>query len=432
MIGRFQSVGAVCCLALLAACSGGGGGKAGLRVTAQPAALVALEFGTPWSFQLVLAGADSAPAFTLTQGPAGFVVNGTGRMSWTPALADLGTESIEVDVSDADQVVTVAFDVRVHQGILFGTAYSPLGHDQGVVLQDALDYLTATSHGRAVAYHSNWRDVGATSGEIPGIVVSAMAARDQFGVEPTLVLGWADGSGVADLTSDSEPGNNTWTNAETVSEFVTMLGNVAGTYQPEYLGIANELNIWWASHPTEFNDWLAAYQLAHDAIKLASPNTRVYATFQLEFLKGEGIGWPHGDTWTCFDLMAAGGPMDLAVFTTYPYFEYATPALIPLDHYDEITAHWGAGPVAFSEMGWLVAPSFPYPGDEADQARYVERFFELTDDLDMEFVQWLFLHDVDGQAMSPPFVGIGLRSNDGADIRAADAAWQAAVELRER
>ena len=58
-----------------------------------------------------------------------------------------------------------------------------------VVTQDALDYLTDTTHGKLVGYHTNWRDAGATQGEIPGLVHSAMAARDQFGIEPTLVLG---------------------------------------------------------------------------------------------------------------------------------------------------------------------------------------------------------------------------------------------------
>ncbi|MEE9393547.1 MAG: Ig domain-containing protein [Planctomycetota bacterium] len=402
-----------------------------LQFLVAPAALSNLEVDVPWGFKLTLLGPKSTPTYIVIYGPSGLTVDNLGRITWTPTLGDLGTASVRIEARDGRQMAKVNFSLRVHQGILMGTAYSPLGHDVGVVTQDALDFLTATTHGRLVGYHTNWRDDGDTNAEIPMLVQSAMAARDQFGIEPTLVLGWADGQGVPDLTSDSQPNNNTWTNAETRQEFLDMLTAVAATYRPKRLAIANEFNIWWATHPSEYADWISLYQDAYDAIKLASSNTKVYLTFQLEFLKGEGQGWAHGVTWPAFDQMVLDGPMDIAAFTSYPYLEYATPAAIPASHYDDISAHWDRGPVAFSEIGWLAAPSFPYPGGQADQVAFLDRFFSLTTNINMKLVQWLFLHDVDGQAMFPPFVGIGLRSNDGTILRPIDQAWQEAVSLRE-
>ncbi len=415
-----------------AACGGGGGAAGGLQVTNAPTTPVGAEASTLWSYQLDVQGADAAPSFRRVQGPTGLTVDAGGRLSWTPPLDDLGTSSVEIEVSDSDQSVVVDIDVRVHQGLLLGTGYSPRGHDQGVAVQDGVDYFTSTTHGKLVGFHTNWRDAGTTNGEIPGLVVTAMAARDQFGVQPTLVIGWANGDGVADLTSDSEPGNNTWTNAETRQEFLDMVTALASTYQPRYLALANEFNIWWATHGSEYDDWESLYQSAYDAIKLASPETQVYVTFQLEFLKGDSPIWPHGDTWAAFDAMVTGGPLDAAVFTTYPYFEFSSPVAIPSGYYDEITTHWGAGPVSFTEIGWLSAPNFPYPGDPSDQALFISTFFNRTRNLDLERVQWLFLHDVDNQVLFPPFVGVGLRNNDASVIRPADGAWQAAVSLRER
>lgn len=265
-------------------------------------------------------------------------------------------------------------------------------------------------------------------GELPGLIATAVAADAQFGVRPTFVIGWADGQGVPDLTSDSEPSNNTWSNAETRTEFTDMVVDLATSYQPEYLALANELDIWWEAHPGDLDQWLSLYSSVYDAVKAVSPQTKVYATFQYENL--QGLGSFGAASWSAFDAMTSTLRLDLAAFTSYPYFEHASPSSIPSSYYDEIGLHW-SGPVAFTEIGWLSAPSFPYPGSEMDQAAFVTQFFTRSAAYDLEFVQWLFLHDFDGQAAFPPFVGIGLRSNDASVVRPADAVWQAQVALRE-
>ena len=405
----------------------------GLRFQSAIDAVQSVEAGSPYSLTVRVSGADPAATFALTAAPTGMTVSNTGDITWDPSLADLGQESVTLVVNDADETITAQWTVWVHQGVLMGTAYSPPGFESNTTTAGTINWLQDGSDGFAIGYHTNWRDAGATMGEIPGFLSSGVAARDQFGVVPTFVVGWADGNGLADLTSDSEPGNNTWSNLETRQEFVAMVTAFAQSAQPARLALANEFNIWWASNQALYADWESLYEEAYDAIKAVSPGTDVYATFQLEFLKDEAqtTGWTGGDTWACFDSMEATGKLDVAAFTSYPYFGAATPAAMASDHYGEIALHWPAGPVTFTEIGWLAAQSGPYPGSTADQAAFVDRFFELTTDLDLDVVQWLFAHDFDGQAMFPPFVGVGLRNNDGSVARPADGAWRDQVELRQ-
>lgn len=413
-------------LGALPACSGSNG----LEIATRFNSVQLLEAGETYTQPIQVTGADSTPSFSLLDGPVGMTIDSSGVVSWEPTL---GGFFVQVEARDNDEAVTAGWYVRVHQGVRMGTAYSPRGFESNTTTQGTTSYLTDRRFGRVVGYHTNWRDAGATTGEVPGFFNSAVAARTQFGVEPTFVTGWADGNGLADLTSGNEPGNNTWSNAETRAEFKAMATAFAQSAQPSHLALANEFNIWWASNQSSYGDWESLYIETYDAIKAVSPNTKVFVTFQLEFLKDEAAttGWAGGDTWACFDLMVATGKLDVAAFTSYPYFGASTPAAIASDHYGEIQAHWSAGPVVFTEIGWLSAPSGPYPGSFADQAAFVDRFFGLTDGLDLDVVQWLFAYDFDGEAMFPPFVGVGLRSNDGSVVRTVDQAWRDAVALRE-
>jgi len=166
--------------------------------------------------------------------------------------------------------------------------------------------------------------------------------------------------------------------------------------------------------------------------KAVSPDTKVGMTFQLEMLKGLGgnTGWMFVPQWPIVDALVSGGRIDVLGFTSYPYLHHDALADVPADYYDEIAMHW-TGPVAFSEIGWLAAPHLPYPGDATEQADFVTRSFAATDDFDLAWVNWLFLHDYDGQATLPAFADIGLRGNDGSVVRPADAVWQAQVALRQ-
>jgi len=314
-----------------------------------------------------------------------------------------------------------------------GVALSPRGHTNHSTDQDWVDFFADhAAWGRIIAFHTNWRNDVASAGLPPDLAVIGATTSNQYGFTPAIGIGWANGAGEPDLTSQSDPQDNSWSNQESRSEYLAMITDFARMHHPPFLFLGNEVNFYYMTHSThEWQEWLEVYKAAYDSVKAVSPRTVVYTTVQYERLAGVGRynGWSNDPMWQIVDDLAATGGLDALGFTSYPYFEYDTPEKIPDDYYDEIVSHWD-GPVIFSEIGWPGADNDPYPGGEAEQASFVTRFFQLTSSLDVQYVVWLYLHDWDGQDSQPAFRWIGLRTNDGTS-RQADGVWQAEVAVRE-
>lgn len=392
--------------------------------------------GESYSYEPLLTGNGAGVAsFELSEAPEGMSVSQVGRLTWVPALDDLGEHTVRLVASTPTHSAQQVWTVRVDQGIDLGTTLSPRGHTSSQTDQDFLDHLRLHSPwGRVVAFHANWRDDVASAGEIPelGLVAGIAAESNPFTL--AMGFGWADGEGDPDLTSESDPANDSWTNVETRNEYRDMVVEFAETYQPPYLFLGNETNSYAVTHTqAEWLAWVSQLEECIAAIDAVAPDTVVFTSFQLERMKGVGgdlTGWGDTPQWELLDDVAGIPGLDAISFTSYPYFEHASPGEIPDDYYLEIADHW-SGPVIFTEIGWLAKGSFPFPGGEQQQADFVTRFFALTGELDLGYVAWLFLHDFDGQAAHPAFQFIGLRGNDGTEVRLADAAWQAEVALRE-
>lgn len=416
-------------LTLFAAACGGGGTFT--IVSQPPAGAVA---GSAWSYRLQVQNAAGAVSYALLSGPDGMELSAAGVLSWTPGFADLGSHGVRVEALDGNARAVQAWSLRVSQGVLLGTALSPRGHTLHSTNQDFIDhYSEHAPWGRAIAFHLGWRDSGASSGAVPGTAVAGMVAAQTYGFTPVIGFGWADGNGVPDLTSASEPGNNSWSNAQTRNEFLFMVSSFAAQWRPRWLFLGNETNSYYVTHTqAEWDAWMSELAACYAAVKAASPTTLVFTVFQYEKMLGLGAnaGWAFPEHLHLLDNLVAGTHADFAGFTSYPYLEYGSLAAVPSDYYAAIGAHWLGG-TAFTEIGWLAAPSFPYPGGEADQAAFVNFFFAGTEALHLRYAAWLFLHDWDQQAMLPSIAGIGLLNNDGSDARPADAAWRAAVLLRE-
>ncbi len=422
-------------LTVLSAC-GGGGGASSLAIVSAPPGQVAA--GDAYAYQIEVENAQGAVSFTLAIGPPGLLVSAVGRVEWSPVYASLGVHAVSILVRDSAHQRTHAWTLRVHQGLDLGVTLSPRGHTSHSTNQDFIDHFSGNAPwGRIIAFHSVWRDSVASAGTIPQLALTGVVAAQTFGFTPAIGFGWSS-DGVPDLTSESDPLENSWFNQETRDEFLLMVTSFAASWRPPYLFLGNETNVYYVDYlqksAPEWDAWLAVFEEAYDAIHAVSPDTMVFTTFQLEWMMGQGAatsGWPHAADWTPLEDHAASGKIDALGFTTYPYFEYAAPSAIPPGHYDGIAARW-SGPVVFTETGWKAQAHPPWPGSEADQADFVPRFFELTRDLDILYASWLLLHDWDGQAAVIAFSHIGLRDNLAAVVRPSDAAWRAEVSLRQR
>ena len=193
---------------------------------------------------------------------------------------------------------------------------------------------------------------------------------------------------------------------------------VAQEFHPEYLGLGVEVNRYYERSPEGFEDYVVVYHEVYDDVKRVSPSTKVFPIFQLEYMRGAArlSGREHKAHWELLSRFKA----DLIGFTTYPFLEYRSVAEIPAGYYAEIAQHTDK-PVAFTELGWPTA-SPHVQGGEGEQLAFLGLFLNQTAALDVEFANWLFLHD--GEFPNGElFNTIGLKTADGVP-KQAYAAWK--------
>lgn len=327
---------------------------------------------------------------------------------------------------DAAEADALAIDAPVHRGIDLGVTWTPIGYVQTTQGDLTAFYQGHAAYGTTIAVHRPWRASRATAGQAD--VFATWIAGDASTYDFELMAGFGFGDAPSDLTSDGDPTNNTWTNSETRTQFCAMASAWAAAHRPRYMFLGNEMDAYYRDHPTDWPNWVTELAACRDAVHAVSPATLVFTTFQLEFVKGAAIktGIPHraADWRPIADVEAA---VDGIGFTSYPFFEYETPADIPAGYYTEIAQHT-TKPVLFSELGWIANPAAPYTGSAAEQAAFVDRFFALIGGLDVPYA--VYLHDNDLPITVLPassaFYQVGLRDESGV-ARPADAAWRAQV-----
>jgi hypothetical protein len=200
----------------------------------------------------------------------------------------------------------------------------------------------------------------------------------------------------------------------------------AERHKPPYLALGIDVNLVADALPADFELYVDLFSETYDAVKAVSPNTKVFLVFQLEQLKGlrGGLFGGVNDTTTArWDLLDRFPKADLFGFASYPGLIYKEPSEIPASYYAEIATRTSK-PIAITELGWSANSTIAgWESDDAEQAEFVARFFELVEPLRdrTDMVIWTFLFD---QAFGDPFTGIGLRRSDGS----ARPSWDAWLE----
>ena len=178
---------------------------------------------------------------------------------------------------------------------------------------------------------------------------------------------------------------------------------IAEEYQPEYFSLGNEVNDFFYFYPGAFDDYLSLCEDAYSEIKEVSPNTKVMVVFSYNHM----IENEQQEMISEFEDV-----VDVMGFTTYPWKYYDNPEDIPDDYYADIERYTNK-PVAFTEIGW--ASAHEANSSEEEQAEYLVKFLNLTKDMDVEMVNWLFLHYM--QLTDPKFTSetgtISLNNADG-------------------
>lgn len=195
----------------------------------------------------------------------------------------------------------------------------------------------------------------------------------------------------------------------------------AGKHKPAYMGFGIEINILHEDSPEDYAAFKAFFPEVADAVRAASPGTRVFTVFQLERLRGLRGGLFGGENDPAVNDWALLGDFpdaDLLAFTTYPCIIYGDPADIPAGYYTaEITQHTSK-PIAYTEAGWFRTGLEGWESSAGEQARFTTMYIEETAPLEPELLVWSFLYDQDAAA---PFASMGLLGKDDS----SSPAWEA-------
>jgi len=133
--------------------------------------------------------------------------------------------------------------------------------------------------GELLMWQADWRDSPQTSGQIPQFIQLIGTHKTTFGYEPILGINFYNiGSGNAVPLLNL---NNT----DERRQFKEVALAITQTYKPKYLILGVEVNTFYLKRPNEFPSFLTLYAETYDAIKIVSPDTKVFVTFQLEQMK---------------------------------------------------------------------------------------------------------------------------------------------------
>lgn len=180
--------------------------------------------------------------------------------------------------------------------------------------------------------------------------------------------------------------------------YIDEVTEIAKKYRPENIALAVEINGYYISHPEDFPHFVSLYKEAFHSIKAVSPKTKVAVSFLYETMVAE----------TQWDLLSMfGEQLELLCLTTYPEFLYGdSPQDIPEAHYAILKNIEGL-PIAFMEIGWSGKNN---EKGEQQQAEFITRFFELTEDTNLSLAIWTLLHDWKGGGV---FETMGLIDSQG-------------------
>lgn len=276
--------------------------------------------------------------------------------------------------------------------LLRGTSLSPRSFDEE---NDFAEFLERTRQLDAVTWAGDWIELGQGEGSGPNVLAGL---SKKYGYTPiALATFFTQHTGTLERPLDQK-------NVKMYKDYAV---SWAEKNKPKYLIFGIEVDVLQEKLPKEFDKFVTMYNDTYEAVKAVSPKTQISTTFVLEKMKGlngglyGGVNNPANTNWELLDKFK----MDFVSFSTYPFIIYKNPSEIPSDYYTEIK-NYTDKPIAFTEIGWHSDATIPgWESSEAEQAEFINKFFELTKELDVNIAIWSFMYD---QAGFPPFEHTGL------------------------
>jgi hypothetical protein len=172
---------------------------------------------------------------------------------------------------------------------------------------------------------------------------------------------------------------------------------VARRYQPDYLGLASEINTL-AAHG-DANLYVTIRDMINGLVpglREVAPDTKLFVSYQVD--DAWGLTGQPSAVEDQFALVHDFPEMDVIGLSSYPVFFWDRPEDIPDDYYDRFAEESGK-PLIHVEGGWSSKrTAWMTPGREASpevQARYFTKLFELLDRVEAELLVMLIFSDLD-------------------------------------
>lgn len=180
--------------------------------------------------------------------------------------------------------------------------------------------------------------------------------------------------------------------------------------QPAYFCLATEINLLGLQRMDEYLHFASLYKEAYDEVKRISPKTRVFVSFQHEWIRILDAKDPLNikEHSKLIDIFRPA--LDIIGLTTYPSEYHSSPLEIPTDYYSWIYNHiQRSDRVLFMEVGWPTQGS----GSVLEQIQYISLLPTLLQDVDIEVLAWALLHDVALSEFDANLNTVGLIESNG-------------------
>ncbi len=180
--------------------------------------------------------------------------------------------------------------------------------------------------------------------------------------------------------------------------------------RPPYLCLATEINFLALQRLDEYLHFASLYKGAYREVKRISPNTKVFVSFQWEWVRIHDAREMHKIKEHSKVIDIFRPELDVMGLTTYPSPFHVSPAKLPLDYYFWIYHHIkSTDEVLLMEVGWPTSGS----GDEQEQHPFIRRLPELLNRVNVSVIAWVLLHDVSLAEFDADLNTVGLVTSHG-------------------
>jgi hypothetical protein len=180
--------------------------------------------------------------------------------------------------------------------------------------------------------------------------------------------------------------------------------------EPPYLCLATEINFLALQRLNEYLHFASLYKEAYREVKRISPRTKVFVSFQWEWVRILDAKEPERIKEHTKVIEIFRPELDVIGLTTYPSLFHNSPADLPRDYYSWMYHHIkGTDEVFFMEVGWPTTGT----GSEQEQADFIRRLPGLLKEINFNIVAWALLHDVSLTEFDANLNTVGLVRNNG-------------------